>query len=93
VQRRVHREGLRDELLELVRGGETVAGACRRLGVSRDTVYSWKARHPDDFGRLLSEAVQTNREGDWREAAAWLERVVPERWSLDDVLAPFRTAG
>ena len=50
----------REELLGLVRDGETVAGAARRLGIPRPTVYSWKARNPA-FSDALSDAVRARR--------------------------------
>jgi hypothetical protein len=50
----------RGELLALVRGGETVTSAARRLGIPRPTVYTWQSRDPG-FSAALSEAVRTNR--------------------------------
>jgi len=67
----------------------------RRLGISRATVYSWKARH-EDFSRELSAAVQSQRPPqrepiDWRGGAAQLESRFPERWSLPEL--PFDVGG
>lgn len=49
----------RDELLALVRSGETVTRAARQLGIPRPTVYSWKSRDPA-FSEALSQAVAPN---------------------------------
>jgi transposase-like protein len=50
----------RGELLALVRGGETVTSAARRLGIPRPTVHTWKSRDPRS-GAALSQAMRANR--------------------------------
>ena len=78
-------------LLALIEAGEPLAAACRATMVSRQTVYR-HARDDAAFAVLLRRAREHRApvvdDGAWREAAAQLEQLVPERWAPPEFSPP-----
>lgn len=79
------------ELLDQLRRGKTVAGACRACGVQTSTFYFQKQRHPD-FAEAVAAAIEEGtdliedelldlgREGNVVALLATLKARRPEKW-------------
>jgi hypothetical protein len=89
----------REELLEAVRGGESIS-AVRRLGIPRQTIRSWRSAD-SDFARPLSHALGSDRRSrpcpdqrctgfggragrHHRDGCAWRE-LAAARWLLERI--------
>ena len=77
-------------ICELIRKGVTIEGACESAGISHDTHYQWKKKHPEYAERVTrangeseAELVEIARRGaikDPRIAVQILERRFGGRW-------------
>lgn len=57
----------------------TIAGLCRRVGISRKTAYKWLARFEEEGSRGLVDRSRQARVVHNRPEAAWLSRIRRER--------------
>ncbi len=79
------------ELLDQLRSGKTVAGACRACGVQTSTFYFQKQRHPE-FAAAVAEAIDEGtdhieddlldlgRDGNVVALLATLKARRPDKW-------------
>jgi hypothetical protein len=81
-----------EALVELVRRGRSISGACAAVAVGRSSFYRRRRRdrrfreqveiaREDAGARLVADLIAHWSDRDWRDAAALLERIAPERWS------------
>jgi transposase InsO family protein len=69
--------------MELVEAGVGVSEVAERLGVSRQAVYDWKARHRDDPAAGLNDRSRRPHTSPTRTAEAIEQRLIAERKRWD----------